>query len=166
MVCAFSLFYTTVKSKLLLLFFFVASASPIIANENANLVIWSNDGTKMVYELSEEPKVFFTSEQLIIKAHEMEASYNLSEISRITYENAVTDISSAVFNEPLRFDGKTLLITSSSEKTDVCIYTLNGRLVQKYSMNASDTYTISLSSYNAGIYIVRVNELIYRILKK
>lgn len=120
----------------------------------------------MVYELSEEPKVFFTSEQLIVKTDEMEASYSLSEISRITYENAVTDISNTVTNEPLRFDGETLFITSPSEKIDVCIYTLNGRLVQKYSMNTSDMSTISLSSYNAGIYIVRVNELIYRILKR
>ena len=120
----------------------------------------------MVYELSEEPKVFFTSEQLIVKTDEMEASYSLSEISRITYENAVTDISNTVTNEPLRFDGETLFITSSSEKINVCIYTLNGRLVQKYSMNTSDKSTISLSSYNAGIYIVRVNELIYRILKR
>lgn len=154
------------KSKLLLLFLFVASASSIIANESANLVIWANDGTKMVYELSEEPKVFFISEQLIVKTDEMEASYSLSEISRITYENAVTDISNTVTNEPLRFDGETLFITSSSEKIDVYIYTLNGRLVQKYSMNTSDMSTISLSSYNAGIYIVRVNELIYRILKR
>lgn len=154
------------KSKLLLLFLFVASASSIIANESANLVIWANDGTKMVYELSEEPKVFFTSEQLIVKTDEMEASYSLSEISRITYENAATDISNTVTNEPLRFDGETLFITSSSEKINVCIYTLNGRLVQKYSMNTSDMSTISLSSYNAGIYIVRVNELIYRILKR
>ena len=96
----------------------------------------------------------------------MEASYNLSEISRITYEDAETDISDAVIDEPLRFDGETLLITNSSEKTNVCIYTLNGELVQKYSVNASDMFTISLSSFNAGIYIVRVNELIYRILKR
>lgn len=148
------------------MFFFVVPISPIIANESVNLMIWAKNGTKMVYDLSEEPKVFFTSEQLIVKTYEMEASYNLSEISRITYEDAETDISDAVIDEPLRFDGETLLITNSSEKTNVCIYTLNGELVQKYSVNASDMFTISLSSFNAGIYIVRVNELIYRILKR
>ena len=96
----------------------------------------------------------------------MEASYNLSEISHITYGNAETDISDAIINEPLRFDGETLLITNSSEKTNVYIYTLNGELVQKYSVNTNDMFPISLSSFNAGIYIVRVNELIYRILKR
>ncbi|MBR0432385.1 MAG: leucine-rich repeat domain-containing protein [Bacteroidaceae bacterium] len=134
----------------------------------AKVVIWTKDGEKCVYLLKEEPKISFTQEELLIETATMSATYPLSEFRCITYKEdddnpLVTGIMD-VEDGNGRF-GESLSFVDMAEGTPVSIYSANGTLVSEFHLSASHR-TLSLSGLPQGIYLVKVNNMTYKIRKK
>lgn len=158
-----------IRKFLLLLFAAFFSLSVMAEDIPANLVVWSKDGTKVSYKLEESPKITFTDESLVISTNKIEVDYSLSQMARITYESANL---TGVFNvngekvNPFEFTSESLLFPASNADAIVKIYSTDGKLVIGRHVRKGDTLLVSLNSLNNGIYLVCVNGVTYKIVKR
>lgn len=133
-----------------------------------NLIVWAKDGTKVGYALAEKPTVTFTENHLIITTQGIEVSYALEQMERFTYEgnettaitNLVTDKSSFVL------DGESLLFPALEANSLISLYLMNGAPVFKIKNPNKGEYAFPLSDLSPGIYLVNVNGITYKIMKK
>ena len=157
-------------NKLLFLLFCLSIVIKVEAASNpSNLVVWSKDGTIVAYKLAEKPRVTFTGSELIITSQGVEVIYLLENLARFTYEE--DDVITAITNlqteeSPFKLNGETLLFPALKANSTVSIYSLNGTLVFKKSICQNGEYAFPLSNLNAGVYLVNVNGLTYKITKR
>ena len=156
------------KSKLLLTLLFGFSIFAKAENNPTNLVVWAKDGTKVAYALAEKPKVTFTEKDLVITANGVEVKYNLENMARFTYEdNTTTAIINLQTDESsFKLTGESLLFPALKANSTVYVYSPNGTLVFKKTVLQNGEYAFPLSNLNAGVYIVNVNGLTYKIVKR
>lgn len=156
------------KSKLLLSLLLAFSIVTKAENNPTSIVVWAKDGTKVAYALAEKPKVTFTETDLVITAKEVEVSYLLENMARFTYEEGQPAAITNLQTDELTFklDGVSLLFPALKANSIVSVYSLNGTLVFKKTVRQHGEYAFPLSDLNEGIYIVNVNGLTYKIVKK
>lgn len=156
------------KSKLLLVLSLCFYLSGIADEPKTQLIVWAKDGTQVAYALAENPKVTFTETDLVITANGVEVNYSLQNMVRFTYSN---NTSTAITNletdeSTLKLNGESLLFPALKANSTVSVFSLNGTLVFKKTVHQSGEYSFPLSNMNAGIYIINVNDLTYKIIKK
>lgn len=142
---------------------------PALASEPLyNLIVWSKDGTKIAYALGEQPKLTFTETNLIIKTSKVEVNFALANMNRFTYEedntsaitNIMTDKSSFVIEE------ESLLFPLLKANSFISLYSTDGTLVLRKAIKTEGRYVFPLSNLNTGVYLVNVNGITYKIMKK
>ena len=155
------------KAKLLALLLSFTCLSAMADEPKNQLVVWAKDGTKVAYALAEKPKVTFTETDLVIKAKGVEVNYSLENMARFTYEsNENTAIRNLKTDEvSFRLDGESLVFPSLSANSKVSLYSLNGAPVFNKTIRTAGEYSFPLSGLNAGVYVVTVNNLTYKIVK-
>ena len=133
-----------------------------------NLVVWAEDGTKVAYALAEKPKVTFTETDLVITSNGIEVNYVLENMARFTYEKSSSTRITNLENGETSFklDGELLLFPSLKANSTIAIYSTNGTLVFKQTVRQNGDYSFSISHLNTGVYIVNVNGLTYKIIKR
>lgn len=156
------------KSKLLLSLLLGFSFFAKAENNPTNLVVWAKDGTKVAYALAEKPKVTFTETDLVITANGVEVNYTLENMARFTYEdNILTAITNLQTDEStFKLDGESLLFPTLKANSTVSIYSLNGTLIFSKIVREAGEYSFPLSNLNVGVYLVSVNGLTYKIMKR
>jgi len=137
---------------------------------NYNLVLWGKNGDKIAtYALANKPKITFSQSELIITSTNIDVIHqNLSELSKFTYEN---DIENGIFNllaedKYYYYDGESLQFQELKVNTVISVYTLNGTCVLNRTTQQAGAYAIPLSRLHSGAYIIKVNGLTLKILKK
>lgn len=149
------------------LFLSVSAVLTMAKEPITRLVIWSKDGTKVVYALAEKPKMTFVENELVVKTNNIEVNYNLDNMSRFTYDSGdITGITNLKTERPFSIQGEALIFPTLSANSTISIYSLNGSIVFKKKVRNIGEYAFPLSSIAAGIYMVNVNGLTYKIVKR
>ena len=140
----------------------------VMANEPiTQLVIWAKDGTKVAYALAEKPKLTFTESELVVKTDNIEVTYDLEQMLRFTYESgSVTGMTDLRTESTFSIQNEALVFPALSANSTVSVYSLNGSLVFKKTIRTAGEYAFPLSGLNTGVYLVNVNGITYKILKK
>ena len=156
------------KAKLLMLLSLFTVFSAAADEPKTQLVVWAKDGSYVAYALAEEPKVTFTDTDLVITANSVEVSYSLVNMARFTYEtNENAAVKNIKTDEILfKLDSESLLFPALSANSTVQLCTLNGTLVFKKTIQSFGAYSFPLTYLNAGVYMVTVNGITYKIVKK
>lgn len=156
------------KKLYLILFLLCLCLSVMAEGENTNLVVWSKDGHKVAYALSETPKLTFTETDLVIETSKVTVNYNLENLARFTYEGGEEEAirSLETGDNTFRFDGDMLLFPSLAAGSNVSIHSLSGAQIINKTIQTAGEYSFPLSHLDAGVYVVVVNGLTYKILKK
>ena len=156
------------KTRLLTLLLLCLYVSLSAGKIKSYLVVWAKDGTKVAYALVEKPKLTFTETDLVVMTNGVEVNFPMDNLSRFTYETTdITAIRSLETDEMLfKLDGEFLLFPDLSGNSIVSLYSLNGTLVFNKSVLIAGEYSFPLSSMKAGVYMVTVNGLTYKIVKR
>lgn len=156
------------KQKLMLVLLSCFCLSAMADEPKTQLVVWAKDGTQVAYALAEKPKVTFTETDLVITANGVEVNYTLENMARFTYEdNTSTAITNLQTDEStFKLDGESLLFPALKANSTVSVYSLNGMLVFKKTVRQNGEYAFPLSNLNAGVYMIIVNGLTYKIAKR
>ncbi len=138
------------------------------ANSAPSLVVWATDGSKASYALMENPQVTFTETSFVVTFHGEKTSYPLTDIVRITYENVQgTGISELWCSElPFVVSGNFLFFSTLQAGSMVTVYTAGGVLVQQEFIVQDGSYAFPLSSITSGVYMVSINGVTYKLLKR
>ena len=156
------------KTKVMVLLLSCFCLSTMADEPKTHLIVWAKDGTKVAYALIEKPKVTFTETDLVITTNSVEVNYALEDMARFTYaDNTETAISNLQTEETVfKLDGESLLFPSLKANSTVSVYALNGTLVFKKTVRQNGEYTFPLSDLSTGIYMINVNGLTYKIVKR
>ena len=132
------------------------------------LLIWDNDNSSVAYALDDEPKITFSDTDLIIKTNNVEVNYPLESMNRFTYETSKnTAIRNLQTDEvTFRIDGKSLLFPSLKANSKISLYSLNGTLVFTRIIQEMGEYSFPLSGLIPGVYLVNINGLTYKVVKR
>lgn len=156
------------KHKLLIALLSCFCLSAMADEPKTQLVVWAKDGTQVAYALDEKPKVTFTVTDLVITTNGVEVNYTLENMARFTYENdevvSITNLQTDESN--FKLNGESLLFPALKANSTVYVYSLNGTLVFKKTVRQNGEYAFPLSNLNAGVYMVNVNGLTYKIVKR
>lgn len=147
---------------------FLFAGHPLSAEEKTMLVVWAKDSVKVAYALNEKPKISFTDTTLVISVKDAEVSYPLEDMLRFTYGDAseanILDIHAG--ESLFLLDGNSLLFPSLAVGTTVSLHALDGTLFFTKSVSTAGYYAFPLSALSSGVYMVNVNGVTYKIVKR
>jgi hypothetical protein len=155
-----------------MLLLWLAALAPTQAQETVtlhDLVVWTRDGAKNVFELKNDPRVVFEEGALVVRAADgTEFRFAVSDLLRWTYQQRTIDgIDDASADKTHPFmEGDHLVISQLKEGTIVRVYATDGRQVLQRQMKRDGACRIPLQKLPTGVYVVQVNTLTYKILKK
>lgn len=139
---------------------------PLMADGLNQLVVWAKDGTKVAFALEEKPQITFTETELVITTKE-DNHYALENIAKFTYEQIPDGIKNLLADDAaFILDGESLLFPALKAGSTVSLTSLNGTTVFKKTVKSDGEYAFPLANLNDGVYIISVNGLTYKIVKR
>ena len=136
-------------------------------DSNSKLVVWKSDGSKVVYALSERPKTTFTSDGIVIATSTLSVTYPLIQIVKYTYEGIANGIESITNDGGVSIsqDGYNFVFSNLKENTFTHVYSVNGTLVSSHKNEGKQT-RISLGNHANGVYIIKVGDTSFKVIKR
>ncbi|MBQ6062976.1 MAG: T9SS type A sorting domain-containing protein [Prevotella sp.] len=130
------------------------------------LVVWTKDGVHVAFALDERPQVTFTETELVITTKEAH-HYALENMAKFTYEQIPDGIKSLLADDAaFTLDGESLLFPSLKAGSTVSLTSLNGTSIFKKTVKSDGEYAFPLVHLNDGVYLVTVNGLTFKIVKR
>lgn len=141
----------------------------LLKAEKTHLTITAKDGTQIAFALQDKPQVTFVEDELYVLSLNMDVSYSLDNIAFFKYESR--DISSNSIN--LQENGITYLLKNDyilfpalSKGTEVALYTIMGTMVFSTKTVQDGEYIIPISFLVPTVYVLKVNDLTCKMLKR
>lgn len=156
------------KRKILTVLLLLSSLTLLADNPKLRLIVWAKDGTKTYFDLAENPKTTFKDNDLVITCESMTVSYPLEQVIRYTYELVSTGVDNISLEKAVCISqcNDALTLKNLKPGTNVSLYTVDGKLVMAHITGDSRSVTISLSERPKGMYIVKANDVTYKIMKR
>ncbi len=126
--------------------------------EGSALLITFHDGTTASYVLSEKPRVTFGDGTLQIATSDASTEYARADVSRFTFIDATEAGISQPTADRIAFEYRDNTVRVSGAPIEV--YAADGTLVDK-GFN-----TLSLANHSPGVYLVKVNRQVIKVMKK
>ena len=155
------------KRRLLFVLFCLPFLSTFAENIPTLLMIWSKDGTKQAYALSEKPNLTLSDNKLIITTSTLTADHELNSLARFTYEQSdETDLSNLLTDgKGYQLDQESICFPHLDANSKINIYRTDGSIVLKKEIKESGSYAFPLSGLPSGVYILQVNGSTSKIMK-
>lgn len=131
------------------------------------LVIWQKDGSKVSFNLDEQPKTTFTADNLVITTATSTLNYPLAKIQRYTYEGAALSVRDfKTEGIAISHEGNMVMVKGLAIGKTVAVYRMDGTQILTKRSDNSDLLTISLGNLPTGVYMIKVGEITYKFLKR
>ena len=146
--------------------------SPIMrADDKQNtLIVLTKDNVMHHFVLADKPTVTFEGTQLKVTCEKASASasFNLADVIRFTYDGkSATGIDEMTIDPAeISMEDGTLFISQMKANSTVNVYSTDGKLVRQLKTQRAGTYRLSLSSLRAGVYLVKADNITYKITKR
>ncbi len=151
-----------VAAGLVFLFFAEAEAQTIVT-------VTMQDASTQVFNVTASGKLFFENDQLVvIEAFSQSAAIDIADIRKVQFqsndEDAVPSINKdkiTIYPNPTT--GKIKISGLDGVAVDVSVYSANGQLVMKRKITSDEE--IDLSDMKRGLYMLKINDSVYKISK-
>ena len=152
----------------LLLTAFIFGLFFCMAAQSTQIVVFLNDGTEQTYNLAEADRLYFEDNtKLVIEqgVYKTTVKIPLTDIRKITCHETegISEASSTpihLFPNPVH---DFVILHNLQEEQSISIYALDGRMVK--SVEAIDDRPIDISDLPIGIYLVRTESQILKMIK-
>ena len=118
--------------------------------------------------LAEKPEVRFEGTNLRVVSAKADVTYQLTDILRFTYEKrSVTGVSELQTTPAtVDYEDGELVISGIKAGAAVGVYSLDGKLVRQLTAQHAGTYRLSLSALPRGVYVVKADNVTYKVMKR
>ena len=151
--------------RLLLCIIGVVSMAMTASAQQDCLTVWHKDGSKVLFKLSEKPKVTYGDSLVIIQTGTT-VEYAFQTIQKMTFESeemvGIKEVKSGP-EHPFLSDGETVSFLSADKDLRVTIVQLNGIVVKDITVRRGQQSSLSLRSLPPGVYLLNVNGVTYKI---
>ena len=134
----------------------------IIYGETAEpyLVVWHKDGSKIMFNLNEKPKVTYLGDNVTINgATTVECAFQA--IRKMTFEKI--EKPSSLLTVPFVNDGETVTFLPADKDLCVKVILPKGKLVKEFVVKKGEKATLPLDASTAKTYSMDVNGVTYKI---
>ena len=156
------------KKLQLLLFMLLALPIGMLADSQNTLVVKLKNGAETAFFLKDQPNVTFEGTNLKVVSQKETVTFALSDVLRFTYvkkdPSGIDEM--AVDPTEVSYEGGVLVISQLKQGASVDIYSLDGKLVRQLKAYRSGTYRLSLSELPTGLYLVKADNITYKIMKQ
>ena len=159
------------KQRLLLLSLLMICFIGVRAADKQNTLFVLTKGNVLhQFVLADKPKVTFEGTSLKVTCEKnASASYtfNLSDVIRFAYDAKSATGIDEIQDEPagISQEGDVLVISQVKAGATVSVFALDGKLVRQLKPQRSGTYRLNLSELPSGLYIVKADNITYKITK-
>ena len=132
------------------------------------LTVYLKDGSQHEFKLFDKPQATFRDGNLCIQTKKDEVSFALADVSHYNFEKGYYDRieDTDQTGEALTFRDDEVTVRQLTEGTVVSVFSLDGKMVASATAPSSGTCSLSLRSLPTGVYVVKANDITYKILKK
>lgn len=150
------------------LFFLLTIAVTMAAQaDDRVLKVWQSDGQVLTISLADEPRTTYSDGNLIITSSKTSVTLPLEKVRRYTYESAASGIDETkTVRAAFSRDGETLTLTGLKPGTAVLLYNVAGQLLRTLDSGTQPKVVVSVSNLPAGVYVVKANDVTYKITKR
>lgn len=155
---------TVLKTMAIILLLLIVGRGITMAQR---LVIWQKDGSKVSFNLDEQPKTTFTTDDLVITTKTRSVNYPLSIIKRYTYEGdalSVRDIKVPCISIAQHQDE--IIVKNLPVGKSATVFAIDGKQLISKCSDGSPTLTLSLSKLPCGVYVIKAEEVTYKFTKR
>lgn len=132
-----------------------------------NLVIWQKDGSKVSYELNEQPKTTFTTDELVITTITSTICFPLAQIQRYTYEGEGTNLNDVrIKGISISHHGDEIIVKGLPKGKSVAVFGLDGVQMLAKNSDSSGRLTVSISKLSKGVYVIKADKITYKFSKQ
>lgn len=155
------------KKLLLLLLPLMAFPIGMLADSQNTLVVKLKNGAETTFFLKDKPNVTFEGTDLKVVSNKETVTFALSDVLRFTYvKKDASGIDETVVDPTeVSYDGGVLVISQLKQGASVDIYSLDGKLLRQLTAHHSGTYRLNLSELPKGVYLVKADNVTYKIMK-
>lgn len=149
-----------------------ASCQVTVPEPQYALVVWTNDGERSEYAFAEKPQVTMHNDYFTVSSLTTTVEYAAKDILRFTLEDKgiltgldgvrIQEVNKAV----IHLAPDHLLVSGCRPGSAVTIYSINGQIIESRKVDADGQQTFSLTSYVAGIYIIKTETINFKIIKR
>lgn len=132
------------------------------------LIVLTKDNAQHQFALPDKPKVSFEGKNLIVVSDKTTTTFALSDVVRFTYKDLDPSGIQEVYikDTNVSLEDGMLVVSQVKANSNVCVYSLDGRLVRQLAVKRAGTYRLNLSSLPFGVYLVKTGSLTYKITKR
>lgn len=156
------------SSALVLLLFFSSTLTISADNQQMHIVkVLIKGGETLSFEFDEEP-TFKLGTSVIIKtkSYEVIGEYAYGQVLKIYPDTkSSSDIKDASIST-FKLANNKLFVDNVATGSNVNVYSIDGKIISADIEKRDNNLTVDLSSLNRGTYIVKINNLSFKILKK
>lgn len=131
------------------------------------LVVWQKGGSKVYFNLDEQPKTTFTTNELVITTSTATYNYPLANISRYTYEGGALSVSNTKTQTiSITQNIDDVIVTGLPVGKTASVYGVDGKLIIQKRSDGTNRLILSLSDIPAGVYAIKAEEVTYKFTKR
>ena len=150
----------------------VADAKTAEPEQMKYIIVWDNDGGCISFPLDENPcfKYNFTDSLVSCISESNTIDLPLKDVCKYTLDTqpvTPTSIEDAAGDEGrMSYKADRIYLSNFKAYTVANVYTVDGAVVAEYKADAAGNLTIPMDNWVSGVYIVKVNNVSYKIFKK
>ena len=156
------------KKLQLLLLMLLALPIGMLADSQNTLVVKLKNGAETTFFLKDKPNVTFEGTDLKVVSNKETVTFALSDVLRFTYvKKDPSGIDETVVDPTeVSYEDGVLIISQLKQGASVDIYSLDSKLVRQLKAYRSGTYRLNLSELPTGLYLVKADNITYKIMKQ
>ena len=152
----------------LLLLMLLALPIGMLADSQNTLVVTLKNGAETAFFLKDQPNVTFEGTNLKVVSQKETVTFTLSDVLRFTYVKKDPSGIDETVTDPteVSYEGGVLVISQLKQGATVDVYSPDGKQVRQLKANRSGTYRLNLSELPTGLYLVKADNITYKIMKQ
>ena len=161
------------KKRWMLLFALLSLFTMMSAAEKNAIRVYEADGNSIAYLLSARPTVTFSGDELVLKADDVEVAYPLTPSVRFEFAEAPEEEEEEVVGiqgaqqEPLfKITADEIDISHIRPNSIVSIYNLSGQVVKSGRADSEGRIIMNSLNLPKGTYIVKTEQVTFKIFIK
>ena len=155
------------KKLLFLLILLLALPIGMLADNQNTLIVKTKDGAQTTFVLQDKPRVTFEGTDLKVVSEKETVAFALADVLRFEYvkKDALGIDEDVVDPTGVSYQGGVLVISQLRQGASVAVYALDGKLLRQLTASHSGTYRLNLSELPTGLYLVKADNVTYKITK-
>ncbi|MDO5489386.1 MAG: Ig-like domain-containing protein [Bacteroidaceae bacterium] len=151
-----------------------ASCLVEVTGQQVYLVVWTQDGGKVLYPLNEQPSIKHDGNgNYVVRSSAVEVQYPVADVRMFTLADTdnprpdqpmdIPDVSSC---HNFSYSDNTVRFSSLPLGSKVQVYNASGVLLRNYEVSDDGTASININDLPKGIYIIKTESITHKIIKK